>query len=547
MTEYTPQEQLTAQIIASLITPDWPSGPDLDTPAVAAGPYAKAIETVRMPYHLAAQLSTQNGKQYDSPADAAMAWEGLRVSSDPAQPWAKLDPLIRDLCGAAQQRRPEARNGTRSPTEYVVNNWRSQGVTLAELQYKIFDPERWIVEGIFPEGACLLAAKYKSKKSWLALAVSLAVSMGGMALGRLPVSQGRVLYLDLEGKHQRIQKRTRAMLGVRQIDWPANFHVYRKWPQGDEGLHELSNWFASYPDTVLVIVDVLASFRRPIQKHEEVYRYDRDTVDPINELGEKHHAGILLVHHFNKGKHDDIMDSITGSTGLPSAVNTMLGLTRDPNDSSITVLHLRGRDLENEDPLALKWDSYLNQHIIEGPANEVATSGERRAVLKVLDDDESRTPKEIAIELGKPVTAVQQLLRKLVNDGLVDKVGYGKYALVRKADQTDQSSQTDQTDQSSQSLNGTNSDRNLSTLIGRDSTDQSSVNHHNAINANSDHSDRDSNGTDWRATVPPDQVDNLRSFLRSNMPKDQDRAQRLCRLYDVDYEAARKAVQSEQL
>lgn len=432
--------------------------------------------------------------------------------------------------------------------EYVVGH-PYQGITLAELQYKVFQPERWIIENIMPEGACLFAAKYKSKKSWLALAISLAIAMNGKALGRLSVSPGRVLYLDLEGKQQRIQKRTRAMLGVKQVDWPANFHIYTKWSQGDQALIDLEHWLVAHPDAAFVVIDVLASFRRPMEKHEMMYQYDRDTVDPINELAERYHVTIFLVHHFNKGKHDDIMDSITGSTGLPSAVNTMWGLRRDVNDSTIQVLELRGRDLENEDPLALKWDVYLNQHVIEGNAAEVATSAERRAVLGVLDDDEPRTPKDIAAELGKPVTAIQQLLRKLINDGLVDKVGYGKYAIIRRLDQTDQSDQSSHTDQSDQS---SDSDRSAPTLI--DPTNRSELrsefgSRQNGVNpgsdANSDHSDRYNKGSDQFPdifdTVPPAKRTILRLYLRSNKESDQERAQELCAEYGIDYNEARKA------
>jgi len=385
--------------------------------------------------------------------------------------------------------RPQAK------TEYTVNHL-SDGITLADLQYKEFPPERWIVEGILPEGALLFAAKYKSKKSWMVLAVGLAVAMGGIALGRLPVVQGDVLYLDLEGRQQRIQKRTRAMLGVRQCTWPANFTVFTKWRRGDEALEDLEHWLMAHPNAAMVVIDVLASFRRPMDKAEGFYDYDRSTVDPINELAEKYHVAIILVHHFNKGKHDDIMDSITGSTGLPSAVNTMWALRRDVNDSSIQVLEMRGRDLENDDPLALKWDSYLNQHIIEGPAAEVATSHERRAILKILDDDEPRMPKDIATELGRPVATIQQLMRKLVNDGLVDKVGYGKYAKVRHRDQSDHTDHTDHTDQSDQSLKG----KSDQTLIDSANSDRSSIDRSELVaaagspkvpqNANSDRSDR---------------------------------------------------------
>jgi hypothetical protein len=425
--------------------------------------------------------------------------------------------------------------------------WKTQGVTLAELQHREFPPERWIIENIFPEGACLLAAKYKSKKSWIALALSLAISMGTKALGRLEVSPGRVLYLDLEGKQQRIQKRTRAMLGVRQIAWPENFHIFTKWPQGDEGLSELVHWFAAYPDTALVVIDVLASFRRPMQKHEEVYRYDRDTIDPLNALFEAHHAGGLLVHHFNKGKHDDIMDSITGSTGLPSAVNTMWGLTRDVNNSEITVLNMRGRDLENDDPIALRWDTYLNMHVVEGPASEVAISTERRAILKFLEDDEPRTPKEIAGALNRPVETVKQLLRKLLNDGLIDKPVYGKYARIIKSDHSDHSGNSDHSDHS---VNSSKSDRESSKSDRQSGSDHSSDHsvaaRHNAVNntpnSKSDRSDRYIKGTPLWPHLTDAQFSTLRTRLRSNVESDQERAQEMCAEFGIDYEKARKEI-----
>ncbi len=429
----------------------------------------------------------------------------------------------------------------------LPTDWRTKGVTLAELQHREFPPERWIIENVFPEGACLLAAKYKSKKSWIALALSLAVSMGTKALGQLEVSPGRVLYLDLEGKQQRIQKRTRAMLGVRQVAWPHNFHIFTKWPQGDEGLAELVHWFASYPDTALVVIDVLASFRRPMQKHEEIYRYDRDTIDPLNALFEHHHAGGLLVHHFNKGKHDDIMDSITGSTGLPSAVNTMWGLTRDVNNSEITILNMRGRDLENDDPLALRWDTYLNMHVVEGPANEVAISTERKAILTFLSDDEARTPKEIAAELGRPVETVKQLLRKLLNDGLIDKPVYGKYARVVKVDHSDHSDHSGNSDHSTHSGKSdrypSKSDRQS---VSDHSSDHSVLTHSNAANdtskSKSDRSDRYIRGIPLWPHITDAQFSTLRLFLRSNREKDQERARELCIEYGIDYDKARRDV-----
>lgn len=121
------------------------------------------------------------------------------------------------LAGCAELR---ARAPKEQPRLELVRDWKSDGVTLAQLQHAEFPPEIWIAEGILPAGACLLAAKPKARKSWLALAVGLAVAMGGRVFGKMATAQGRVLYLDLEGTQRRIKKRTRAMLGVQRVDWP---------------------------------------------------------------------------------------------------------------------------------------------------------------------------------------------------------------------------------------------------------------------------------------------------------------------------------------
>lgn len=313
----------------------------------------------------------------------------------------------------------------------LVRAW--GGTTLAELQHQEFPPEVWIISDLLPPGACLLAAKPKARKSWLALHAGLCVSTGQPFLGRFPVAQGRVLYLDLEGTQRRIKKRTRAMLGVNLVDWPSNFHIFTEWPQGDDGLRELELWFRDYPDTKLVVTDVMASFRRPMEPKEPYYQYDRETVKPINDLVERHDCANILVHHLNKTKVEDVFESISGSTGLLSVTNTQWVLGRSPEDRSLQIFLMQGRDLEHDEPLALRWDEYAARHALEGKAAEVIVKVEYKAILRVLADDTPRTPKEIADELagGTTVAAVKQRLRKMLDEALVDKAGYGQYAIVR--------------------------------------------------------------------------------------------------------------------
>jgi predicted transcriptional regulator len=248
--------------------------------------------------------------------------------------------------------------------------------------------------------------------------------------GRLSVEQGRVLYLDLESTQKRIKKRTMSMLGSR-APWPDNFHIFTEWPQGPEGLTQLEAWLQEYPDTKLIVIDVLASFRRPMDRNDQIYLYDRETVKPINDLCERYSCAALLVHHVNKAKPDDVFDTISGSTGLQSVCNTMWVLSRAADDNAQTVFSIRGRDIENDEPLSLRWDDYASMHVLEGKAAELAVSGERAAILKALDDDEARSPSEIAELVGNSVGNVKRLLGKMLQDNQVDKSGYGKWSRVR--------------------------------------------------------------------------------------------------------------------
>src|SRR5438477_12763007 len=70
-----------------------------------------------------------------------------------------------------------------------------------------FEPLRWTIPGYVPEGLILLAGRQKLGKTWLAIDLSIAVAIGGIALASIECEQGDVLYIDLENGPRRIQRR----------------------------------------------------------------------------------------------------------------------------------------------------------------------------------------------------------------------------------------------------------------------------------------------------------------------------------------------------
>lgn len=316
--------------------------------------------------------------------------------------------------------------------EYVVADWKPNIINAADLAHTVFEALTWTVDGLLPEGACLLAAKPKSKKSWLALAVSIAVASSGKALGFFDVAGGRVLYLDLESNQRRMQSRLRSVLGNDSSKWPKNFELATEWPRGDDALRAIEGYCLAKPDTRLIVIDILARVRPPKDPKADPYEQDYTFLQSINALAERLRITIIVIHHTRKAKADDIFDEVSGTTAITGAVATIWMMSRSAENPDEQMLHLRGRDLIDEEPIAIKWDAYTCQHIFVAAGSEASSSAERRKVLDAMDEDSEYQMKEIAALIGKSIKATDNLLRRLVEDNSVQRTGRGRYAKIPK-------------------------------------------------------------------------------------------------------------------
>jgi predicted ATP-dependent serine protease len=130
--------------------------------------------------------------------------------------------------------------------------------TAAELQHETFEPLREFIPGVVAEGFSILGGGPKMGKSYMGLDFSLANSMGGLALGCIPVEECDVLYLALEDSKRRLQARIKQLLPPGQ-GWPSRLVLLTKVLPG-QVTATIAQWYKYHPKS-LVILDTLTKNR----------------------------------------------------------------------------------------------------------------------------------------------------------------------------------------------------------------------------------------------------------------------------------------------
>lgn len=211
-----------------------------------------------------------------------------------------------------------------------------------------------IVPNMLPIGLSVLAGAPKRGKSWLSLALALAVAGGKTFLGQ-QCRQGDVLYLDLESRKYRVQDRL-----AKLITGPAPPRLYIAHdaaPLGDELYMQLDGWCKAVEAPTLIIIDTLGRVRAGGKKSSEnAYESDTRMYGELQKWATGHRLAVLVVHHLRKVKDsDDWFDKINGSNGLVGAADTVLGLG-GARGEPVSRFMVSGRDIDGDYELAIRFD-----------------------------------------------------------------------------------------------------------------------------------------------------------------------------------------------
>lgn len=285
-------------------------------------------------------------------------------------------------------------------------------------------PVSYVVPKYIAEGLTILAGRPKIGKSWLALSLAIAIAEGGKALGSIPCEPGDVLFLALEDNVRRVQRRLRQMLPHGGA--PSRLFIETECPRLDEGGTELIRaWILQAQKPRLIVVDVFNMLRPATSSTDTLYQSDYRALGPLKKMADDFGIAIVILHHTRKMAADDPFDTVSGSTGLTGAADTVLVLTRDGQG---TTIYGRGRDIEqietavSFDPISAAWS-------ILGAASEVRRSDERSTILDAMADGGPISPAEISEITGMRRENVKALMAKMAKQGDLAKGGRGKYQL----------------------------------------------------------------------------------------------------------------------
>ena len=221
-------------------------------------------------------------------------------------------------------------------------------ITAADLQQKDIPPIRFIINNLLSVGLNILASPPKYGKSWMVLALCLAVASGGRFLG-YTTNQCGCLYLALEDSQRRLKTRMDKLLAGKAA--PAGFHFATMADTIDNGLFdELADFLKVYPDTGLIVIDTLQRVRGAVHGREGAYAADYREVGALKAFADSHNVALLLVHHLRKMKDDgDPFNMISGTNGIMGAADTTMVLTKEKRGDSNATLSVVGRDVESND------------------------------------------------------------------------------------------------------------------------------------------------------------------------------------------------------
>ena len=321
-----------------------------------------------------------------------------------------------------------------------VGSWRDRAMSGAWLDAQDFPELQWTVPGLIPEGYGVIVAPPKAGKSWFVANIGLAAAGGGKALGSIDVPQRPVLYMALEDGPRRLQDRYRKLTGGAPIPEAMESITEASRDEALAWIEEFATEFAE--QRPLIILDTLGKVMGQKSSNQSAYAHDYEEGSRLKRIAAAMPGGTLLVvHHTNKGQHDDFQDAVSGTQGIAGAADFTMHLARK-RKSPQGFLSITGRDVtENEYAVTFQdnglWTldggtldaaaEAVEEARAEDKQNNLPTAqGQSLQILRKAGD-EGMTATEFAQKAGISQEAARKRLNRMAVDDVILKTEDKRY------------------------------------------------------------------------------------------------------------------------
>lgn len=322
--------------------------------------------------------------------------------------------------------------------------------TMTELMERQFKPLHHLIPGMLMAGTILLVAPPKIGKSWMCMDLAYQLATGGKAFGGIQLEARPVLYMALEDGPRRLKSRLE-QLGHTTPAERLSFATEADNPQPilDAFIHENAD---RQPAVILdTLGKVLACY--PRGSNEGAYEHDYKVLGGIqSNVMQVDGASLILVHHNNKTKTGDYVDTVNGTTGIAGAADAIMRLSRQRN-SDEGLLQVTSRDAE-EGEYAMRFHDGL--WTLQGGTPETAALAAREQASMRRSGDttcqimelvrrhpEGIRPHQIAEETELTSNKAATYLNRLVKRGLATKQARGVYKPLYQVSEVSDSSTSD--------------------------------------------------------------------------------------------------------
>lgn len=297
---------------------------------------------------------------------------------------------------------------------------KGSGLTSAELSALELKEPPWLVENLLPQGLILLAGKPKAGKSFLALQIAGAVSVGIPFLGTYATHRSKVLYLALEDGKRLTQKRWKFI--EEGYDSPdLRFYFDDEWPSGEQGLKAIDSKLEEYPDTKLVVLDMLLDLFPDADITD--YTGIRANLKNLRVISKKREVSILSTFHCRKYDGGDF-DDIIGTNAFGGGADCRMIIRKRQSSG---YLNIDGREIDDQE-IALKLIKDQGWKYL-GEGDEHRKSELREAIVRTLDEaTDPLSPKDVSSMLNDTdYGTVKTAMYRMEKDRQIVKVARGLY------------------------------------------------------------------------------------------------------------------------